>query len=170
MSVQISTNSTLNRIPKALVDRKVRDASGRTKNEKVTVPVHQIQRLDHTDIYYTQSVKGCPQNLFRNNGSKFSATLEKAAFYKMESLTLKITLSNSSASAVPLVKLPYFFDRIEFRSNNGSKNMNTIYNDNLYFSFAGKDQREMEGLAAVAGMKSGYGSSPNFDKLTKDSC
>lgn len=167
MSVQISTNSTLNRIPKALVDRKVRDAAGKLRTEKVTVPVHQIQRLDHTDIYYTQSVKGCPQNLFRNSGTKFSATLEKAAFYKMESLTLKITLSNSSASPIPLVKLPYFFERIEFRSNNGSKNMNTIHNDNLYFSFAGKDQREMEGLAKAAGMKSGFTSAPNFSNEVK---
>ena len=93
MSSGIPSTSTLNKIPKVVVDRKLKDRSGKVTNSQVTVPAHQLSNVDHTEIVYTQSMKGVPANLFRNNGAKFSATIEQKSVVKMLSATIRIQLS-----------------------------------------------------------------------------
>ena len=73
----ISQNSTLLRHPKVLVDRKV--ASGRgSKTVKSAVPAHQATTHQHQNVYYTNTFKSVPTNLFRNSGSRYSATLNRS--------------------------------------------------------------------------------------------
>ena len=67
MSNQIPSTSTLNRVPKVMADRKLKDRDGKVVTTKVTVPAHQLSNVDHTEIVYTQAMKGVPTNLFRNN-------------------------------------------------------------------------------------------------------
>ena len=95
MSSAIPSTSTLNKIPKVVVDRKLKDRSGKVVNSQVTVPAHQLSNLDHTEIVYSQSMKGVPKNLFRNNGAKFSATLEQKSFVKMLSATIRVQIGRA---------------------------------------------------------------------------
>jgi len=139
MSSAIPSTSTLNKIPKVVIDRKLKDRSGRVSNSQVTVPAHQLSNVDHTEIVYTQSMKGVPKNLFRNNGTKFSATLEQKSFVKMLSATIRIQLSHEmggemGTNTLKVAASTYWFNRIEFRSSDGSKHMNIVYDDNLHFA------------------------------------
>jgi hypothetical protein len=134
MSSAIPSTSTLNKIPKVVIDRKLKDRSGKVSNSQVTVPAHQLSNLDHTEIVYTQSMKGVPRNLFRNNGTKFSATLEQKSFVKLISATIRVQLTHGGVDDVLVCPTTYWFNRIEFRSSDGSKHMNIVYNDNLHFA------------------------------------
>lgn len=135
----IPSSSTLNRIPKVMTERKLRDKNGKIVKTKTTVPAHQMSSINHTDIVYTQSMKSVPANVFRNSGSKFSATLEQKSFFKLMSLNLRIKL-NFNGDDPDIVPPTYFFDRIEFRSQDGSKHLNIIYNDNMHFALSTLDQ------------------------------
>ena len=130
----IPSSSTLNKIPKVLVDRKMKDRNGKVVTAKATVPVHQMANLDHTETVYTQSMKGVPANLFRNSGAKFSATLEQKAFAKLLSATVKINVSHTSDVIFGCFSPTYWFHRIEFRSADGSKHLNMLYDDNIHFA------------------------------------
>jgi len=135
MSSAIPSTSTLNKIPKVVIDRKLKDRSGKVSNSQVTVPAHQLSNLDHTETVYTQSMKGVPRNLFRNNGTKFSATLEQKSFLKMLSATIRIQTTHDAAGEILTVcPLTYWFNRIEFRCSDGSKHLNIVYDDNLHFA------------------------------------
>jgi hypothetical protein len=134
MSSAIPSTSTLNKIPKVVIERKLKDRSGRVSNSQVTVPAHQLSNVDHTEIVYTQSMKGCPKNLFRNNGAKFSATLEQKSFVKLISATIRVQLTHGGVDDVFVCPTTYWFNRIEFRSSDGSKHMNIVYDDNLHFA------------------------------------
>ena len=131
----IPDTSTLNRIPKVLADRKMKDRDGKVVSTKVTIPAHQLSNVDHTEIVYTQSMKGVPQNLFRNQGAKFSATLEQKSFAKIVSMCIRIEVSHDQGET-ELVCVPptYWFSRIEFRASDGSKYLNIVYDDNMHFS------------------------------------
>ena len=137
----IPSSSTLNRIPKVMTERKLRDRNGKIVKTKTTRPAHQLSDINHTDIVYTQSMKSVPTNLFRNSGSKFSATLEQKSFYKLMSMNIKVVLNCDAGSDpnVRLVPATYFFDRIEFRSQDGSKHLNIVYNDNMHFALSTLD-------------------------------
>ena len=135
----IPTTSTLNRIPKIITERKLRDKNGKIVKTKTTIPAHQISSINHTDIVYTQSMKSVPTNIFRNSGSKFSATLEQKSFFKLMSLNIRMTL-NFNGEDPDIVPPTYFFDRIEFRSQDGSKHLNIVYNDNMHFALSSLDQ------------------------------
>jgi len=80
--MNIPASSTLTRTPLAFVKRKVRGANGSVSTVNSSTPMHQLSQLSHTDVVYTQSLKSVPQNIFRNNGSKFSGTLEQKSFMK----------------------------------------------------------------------------------------
>lgn len=149
----IPSSSTLNRRPKVIVDRKIKDQSGRVKTTKATIPTTQLGSCNHQDIVYTQSVKGVPQNIF-TNGAKFSATLEQKAFYKLESLSLKVNLriTGTPGATVRLTMPTYFFDRVEFRAQNGAKHLNILYNDNMHFALAALDPVVFEHAARAMGI------------------
>lgn len=129
----IQNDSTLMKVPKQVVNKRVTTARGKTEVIQAFEPLHQAQIHHHSESFYTQCFKGVPQNLFRNNGSKFSGMIQAGAFTKLKSATLKITVENRGL-ATQLAGLPYWFDRIEMRSANGSKHLGTIYNDNLAFN------------------------------------
>ena len=129
----IHNDSTLMKVPKQIVNKRVTTARGRTEVIQAVEPLHQAQVHHHSESFYTQCFKGVPQNLFRNNGSKFSGMLQAGAFTKLKSATLKITIENRGVPT-QLAGLPYWFDRIEMRSANGSKHLGTVYNDNLAFN------------------------------------
>lgn len=151
----IPANSTLTRTPKVLVDRKIRDRNGNIKKTKATVPAHQLSSCNHTDIVYTQSVKGVPSNLFRNSGAKFSATLEQKAFYKLENMCMKVNLQITGGAATTAYNLAiptYWFNRHEYRAMNGSKHLNIVYNDNLHLALATVDPIHLEAYARLMGM------------------
>lgn len=135
----IPSSSTLNRIPKVMTERKLRDKNGKIVKTKTTIPAHQISSINHTDIVYTQSMKSVPTNIFRNSGNKFSATLEQKSFYKLMSMNIRMKL-NFNAEDPDIVPPTYFFDRIEFRSQDGSKHLNIVYNDNMHFALSSLDQ------------------------------
>ena len=86
----LSQNSTLLRTPKVIVDRKVSTGRG-TKTVKSTVPAYQATQHRHQNIFYTNTFKSVPTNLFRNNGSRYSGNIEQKSFTKLKSATLKIT-------------------------------------------------------------------------------
>lgn len=135
----IPSTSTLNRIPKAIVDRKLKDRNGRVVNAKTTIPIHQTSNIDHTEIVYTQSMKGVPQNLFRNNGSKFSATIEQKSFNKLLSCSIRFELTHNGEQDIVCVPPTYWFNRIEFRASDGSKHLNMLYDDNMHFALCTSD-------------------------------
>ena len=87
----ISENSTILRHPKVLVDRRVASSSGRggSKTVKSAVPAHQATVHKHQNVYYTNTFKSVPTNLFRNNGSRYSGNIEQKSFTKMKNATLK---------------------------------------------------------------------------------
>lgn len=147
----IPSSSTLNRIPKVVTERKLRDKNGKIVKTKTTVPAHQLSDINHTDIVYTQSMKSVPLNLFRNSGSKFSGTLEQKSFYKLLSMNLKIVL-NFNGESPDIVPPTHFFDRIEFRSQDGSKHMNIVYNDNMHFALSTLDQFTYKHTKQLMGM------------------
>ena len=151
----IPSTSTLNKIPKVVVDRKLKDRAGKVINSQVTVPVHQLSNVDHTEIVYTQSMKGVPKNLFRNNGSKFSATLEQKSFIKMLSATIRIQLSHTSSTGSLNVCPPtYWFNRIEFRCSDGSKHLNIVYDDNLHFALCTSGNSVYKSTKKLLGLSS----------------
>lgn len=134
MSSGIPSTSTLNKIPKVVVDRKLKDRFGKVITSQATVPAHQLSNVDHTEIVYTQSMKGVPANLFRNNGAKFSATIEQKSFVKMLTAAIRIQLSHNNVDNLIVCPPTYWFNRIEFRSSDGSKHLNIVYDDNLHFA------------------------------------
>jgi len=150
----IPSTSTLNKIPKVVVDRKLKDRAGKVSNSQVTVPAHQLSNTDHTEIVYTQSMKGVPANLFRNNGAKFSATLEQKSFVKMLSATIRIQLSHEAGENITLKVAPstYWFHRIEFRSSDGSKHMNIVYDDNLHFALCTSENNVYKSTKRLIGL------------------
>lgn len=116
MMLGISENSTL-RNPKVLLDRKVSTGRG-TQSVKSAVPAHQATTHRHQNVFYTNTFKSVPTNLFRNNGSRYSGNIEQKSFTKLKSATLKITLTVQTAgdpveSALKLAPVPYWFERIE---------------------------------------------------------
>jgi len=152
MSSAIPSTSTLNKIPKVVIERKLKDRSGRVSNSQVTVPAHQLSNVDHTEIVYTQSMKGCPKNLFRNSGTKFSATLEQKSFVKMLSATIRIQTSHDIAGEVVTVcPLTYWFNRIEFRCSDGSKHLNIVYDDNLHFALCTSENNVYQSTKQLIG-------------------
>jgi hypothetical protein len=161
MSSAIPSTSTLNKIPKVVVERKLKDRSGRVSNSQVTVPAHQLSNVDHTEIVYTQSMKGVPQNLFRNNGTKFSATLEQKSFVKMLSATVKIQLSHDmggelGTSTLKVAASTYWFNRIEFRCSDGSKHLNIVYDDNLHFALCTSENNVYKSTKNLIGLTAAY--------------
>jgi len=159
MSSAIPSTSTLNKIPKVVVDRKLKDRSGKVSNSQVTVPAHQLSNVDHTEIVYTQSMKGVPRNLFRNNGTKFSATLEQKSFVKLISATVRIQLSHDmggelGTSTLSVAASTYWFNRIEFRSSDGSKHMNIVYDDNLHFALCTCENNVYKSTKTLIGLTS----------------
>lgn len=159
-TIGIPQNSTLNRVPKALVERKVRQ-DNKIKNVKLAKPIHQIQTFSHVDITYTQMMKAVPTNLFRNSGAKFSATLEQKSFYKLEDLVLKVQVTVQGADA-RLVGLPHWFNRIEIRAQNGSKHLNIIYADNLMFAFNMLDDNQLPYVKKLANMDDNWDPLPSI--------
>ena len=137
MSNQIPSTSTLNRVPKVMADRKLKDRDGKVVTTKVTVPAHQLSNVDHTEIVYTQAMKGVPTNLFRNNGAKFSATLEQKSFVKLLSAVIRVDLTHDQEGQTLTVCPPtYWFSRIEFRAQDGSRHLNILYDDNMHFALS----------------------------------
>ena len=129
----INNESTLMKVPKHFVNKKVATSRGKTETVQAVAPLHQAQTHHHSESFYTQCFKGVPQNLFRNHGAKFSGMVQAGAFTKMKSVTLKITIRNSGATTT-MASLPYWFERLEMRSANGSKHLGTMYADNIAFN------------------------------------
>lgn len=147
-NVNINPSSSLNSKAKAVVPKKFREANGKVVTKNVVVPVNQLHQVNKLDTIYTQNVKGVPHNLFRSCGAKFSATLEQKAFYKLENLTVRITLniSGDPDTDYALVKPTYMFERIEFRGNNGSEHLGILYDDNIHFSLITLDDTELKNV------------------------
>ena len=138
----IPSTSTLLRDPVAIVNRVVQAGRG-TKTVKAAVPAHQAVKHHHTPVYYTNSFRSVPLNLFRNNGARFSGNIEHKSFSKIKSATLQITVTVTNAgnaSWLPgegyghLAPVTHWFDRIEIRSNNGSNHVGILRNDQLAFN------------------------------------
>ena len=86
MSTQgIPNESTLMKIPKHMVNKKVATSKGRTETVQAVAPLHQANSHHHSESFYTQCFKGVPQNFFRNNGAKFSGMIQAGAFTKLKS-------------------------------------------------------------------------------------
>jgi hypothetical protein len=136
MSIQgIPSFSTLMREPKALVNRTVMSGRG-TKSVKSAVPAHQVTIHNHQAVYYTNSFRSVPTNLFRNQGSRYSGNIEQKSFTKLKSATLKITVTLTGANTAwgRLAPVSHWFERIEVRSNNGSNHVGIIRSDQLAFN------------------------------------
>ena len=147
----ISQNSTLLRHPKVIVDRKVATARGGLKAVKSAVPAHQATIHQHQNVYYTNTFKSVPTNLFRNNGSRYSGNIEQKSFSKLKSATLKITVTINGTGEegeawCRLAPLPYWFDRIEIRTANGAKHLGIIRNDQLMFNLNLIDQPKLASI------------------------
>lgn len=141
-SYGILPSSTLNRVPKVIVDTKV-SQNGKVKVIKTTKQAGQLGACDHINVVHNQTVKGVPLNLFRNAGAKFSAVLEGGSVSKLESLALKVNLNITGGAANAEVELTiptYFFDRHEYRASNGSRHLNIVYNDSLHFALTTLDR------------------------------
>jgi hypothetical protein len=98
--------------------------------------MHQATTHHQQNVYYSQDFNGTPVNLFRNNGSRYFAHIEGKAFAKLKTATLKITIAstdNADEGAL-LAPVPLWFERIELRTQNGSKHLGTIYADQLLFN------------------------------------
>ena len=133
----IHANSTLLRQPKVLTERLVSTSRGGSKKVKAAQSAHQATTHHHQNTFFSQDFNGVPLNLFRNNGSRYSAHIEAKAFSKLKSATLKITISTNrfdDDTAAVLAPLPHWFERIEIRTQNGSKHLATIYGDALMFN------------------------------------
>jgi hypothetical protein len=132
----ISADSTINREPKVLVDKRV-DQGGRARTVKAAVPAHQVVMHRHQPVFYTQEFRSVPLNLFRNSGSRYSGNIEQKSFSKMKTATLRVNVSltgGDATSRVELAPVCYWWDRIEIRSANGSSHLGTIHNDQLAFN------------------------------------
>ena len=168
---QIASTSHLNSKPKAITQQKFRDGKGRVRSRPVVTPLDNLHQVDKLATVYTQSVKAVPHNLFRNNGAKFSATLEQKAFYLLDNLTLKITLSvdptvihnltkggglidglNQPTNGIWLYHPSMWFNRIEMRGNNGSENLTILHDDNMFFNLASLDNLEGENMGDGMGL------------------
>jgi hypothetical protein len=156
--IGLHNESTLLRQPKVLVDTKVSAPGGRTKTIKAAVPSHQVTQHKHQQAYYTNSFKSVPSNLFRNNGSRYSGEIESKAFTKMKSVTLKITVTvtGDSLSSCQFAPVPYWFDRIEIRTQNGSKHLGILRNDQMMFNLNMIDQDKLPGVLDSANLDSNW--------------
>ena len=123
----IHPHSTILRTQKVLQERTVQTQRG-TKKVKSSLPEHQATTHVHQNVYYTNDFKSVPTNLFRNSGSRYCGNIEQKAFSKMKSASLKIVLNitGSANTYCRLAPVPYFFDRIEIRTQNGSKHLGII--------------------------------------------
>jgi hypothetical protein len=109
-------------------------------------------------------MKGVPANLFRNNGAKL-ATLEQKSFVEILSATIRIQLSHDIAGGVFTVCPPtYLFNRIEFRCSDGSKHLNTVYDDNLHFATCTSENNVYDSTKQLIGI-----AGPLYQITLKDS-
>jgi hypothetical protein len=155
MSIQgIPTSSTLMREPKALVNRTVMHGRG-TKSVKSAQPTHQVTVHNHQAVYYTNSFRSVPTNLFRNQGARYSGNIEQKSFTKLKSATLKIsvTLTGDANQWGRLAPITHWFDRIEVRSNNGSNHLGIIRNDQLAFNLNMLSNDKLKSVLANGNMK-----------------
>jgi hypothetical protein len=163
MNLITDKDSTLLRVPKILTDKKV--LSGRTVRKlKMAQKIHQLQEHKHQNVYHTNSFQGVPLNLFRNSGSRYSGHIEARSFSKMKSATLKITLNSPdpATDAGVLAAVPYWFERIEIRSQNGSKHVTTIYGDQMIFNLNLLDKNQLSSVLKNANMDSDWNSTKEF--------
>ena len=124
MSTSISKTSTESRIPRVVVKRQTRDASGRIRSTRVLRDARAAGERLHFPTVYTQNVQ-CPGNFF-HSGAKLSARLDGSAFHRIRTLVLRIDTGYEAGEMCP----PFLWiDRIEVRASNGSNFLGTIFGD-----------------------------------------
>lgn len=125
MSLRIPATSHLSTRPRVVGTQKHVDVRGRQRSTKSLVKAIAAVARQHTCTYHETTFSGVPENLFRN-GSLYRGRIEAGSLTKIRSAVLKISLRSASGSST-LVSAPYFFDRIEFAGQSGSKHLSTIF-------------------------------------------
>ena len=128
----IHQESSLHRVPKAIVKQKVY-VNGKRTDVKSFTPLHQVQVHRGRTAYQTTSFKGVPANLFQGS-SRFVGQIQQGSLPSIKSATLKITVKVIGGTGT-LVEVADWFDRIEIKSQNGSKLLTTLYNDTNLFNY-----------------------------------
>ena len=153
MTSLIKQNSTLNRVAKSLSTTKVRTGRG-VQSVKVAQPAYQtLKEHKHLSTYFTQTLRSIPSNLFTNNGAKYTAELEAGSFTKLKSVTLKLTVT-ATGGEMKLAPVPYWFNRIEFRS--GTKHLGIVYGDNLMFNLGNLSGQQLKNTLKNANMEDDF--------------
>jgi hypothetical protein len=168
----IPQSSTLNRDAKALVNRTVQSGRG-TKTVKSARPMHQIVEHNHQPVYYTNSFRSVPLNLFRNSGARYSGNIEQKSFTKMKSATLKITVTVrntqvNTENCYSLTPVTHWFDRIEVRSNNGSNHLGIMRSDQLAFNLNMLPNDKLPSVLKNCNLSLDSWTTPNNTSLEKD--
>ena len=119
------------RSPMLSVDTNVKFGN-KVQSIKKLIPAHQHKGIGSFPIFQTYVFNDAPINLFRNNGSKYRTQLSRSSIHKINQLTLKIVVTVNT-SPTGLAPLPYWFDRIDIKTSDGS-NIKTYYNDTIMFN------------------------------------
>ena len=145
MSHNIHPESSLNRVPKAIVTKKV-VVDGKQSDVKSFTPLHQVQVHRGRTAYQTTSFKGVPSNLFQGS-SRFVGQIQQGSLSFIKSATLKITVQLSAKSV--LSQVADWFERIEVKAQNGSKLLTTLFSDTNFFHYNLIDGQKLRKLKAI---------------------
>ena len=150
MSHNIHPESSLNRVPKAIVTKKVM-VDGKQSEVKSFTPLHQVQVHRGRSAYMTTSFKGVPANLFQGS-SRFVGQIQQGSLPSIKSATLKVTVQVVGGKA-QLVEIADWFERIEIKAQNGSKLLTTLYSDTNYFNYNLIDSQKLRKLKVMGGIR-----------------
>ena len=148
MSHNIHPESSLNRVPKAIVTKKV-VVDGKQSDVKSFTPLHQVQVHRGRTAYQTTSFKGVPSNLFQGS-SRFVGQIQQGSLPFIKSATLKITVQvTAGGGSGTLVAVSDWFERIEVKAQNGSKLLTTLYSDTNLFNYNLIESQKLRKLKEV---------------------
>jgi len=142
----IHPESSLLRVSKAIVTQKV-IVNGKRNDVKSFAPLHQVKVHRGRTAYQTTSFKGVPANLFQGS-SRFVGQIQQGSLPSIKSATLKITVQVVGGTGT-LVEVADWFDRIEIKSQNGSKLLTTLYNDTNLFNYNLIESQKLRKLKEV---------------------
>ena len=150
-------SSAYNRMPKAVLSDKV-SVGGKTRTVKTYVPLHQSRTIRGHQTFNTTSFKSVPANLFNGSGQRFVGQIQMGSIGLIKSATLRITMNISGAvgDTLTFADAPHFIDRLEVKSQNGSKHLTTLHDDVLWYNLNLVDGDRSFELMKKAGMSQGF--------------
>lgn len=122
--------------------------------DKALIEFQSVQKLSHINSYSSQDFQGVPINLFRSGDSRYTGTLDAGSVHHINNMVFEITVQNNGGAATTLAALPHWFDRIQFKVQNGSEILYQVYSDELWANHSLISRHERETVLRDANIDS----------------